>query len=70
MPILLLPTINSQNVLAEPAKYDIPEYNSQIQIVPGDGFRTLMALLSRIMFGSLVRAKGIAWIAWIIQMAG
>jgi len=33
-----LPTINSQIVLVEPAKYDIPEYNSQIQIVPGDGF--------------------------------
>ena len=36
--ILLLPTFNFQNVLAEPTKYTIPEYNGQIQIIPGDGF--------------------------------
>ena len=36
--ILLLPTFNSQNALAEPAKYTIPEYNGQIQIIPADGF--------------------------------
>jgi hypothetical protein len=36
--ILLMPTFNSQNALAEPAKYTIPEYNSQIQIIPADGF--------------------------------
>jgi hypothetical protein len=36
--ILLLPTFNSQNASAEPANYAIPEYNGQIQIIPGDGF--------------------------------
>ena len=36
--ILLMPTFSSQNALAESAKYAIPEYNGQIQIIPADGF--------------------------------
>jgi hypothetical protein len=48
-----LPTFNSQNVLAEPAKYAIPEYNGQIQVILPIVFRSLMTLLSKIMFGSL-----------------
>ena len=65
--ILLLPTINSQIVLVEPAKYDIPEYNSQIQIVPGDGFSHFDGSSFKNNVWFFGKSEGNSW---IIQMAG